>query len=139
MRIPYGMLPLDKFYVREDAVSLLVGRYTNMYPTCSENNYSSGYGKGDCMGQQLSTTFMEIQLLIAEDHVLNHLTEEELRHSLAWLATRIMEINDYQTFNQLYGEWHDLYRATFGKFFVVNPAIYAQLVLCLNDFIHEEL
>ncbi len=158
---------LQKFYDRDDATGTLVERYTNMYPTCLENNYSSGYGKGgfpdDSLYFQISTAFMNIQILMAEDPILTQLTEEELREvsvhvvknyislmentgtdclfynmrAMAWLATRIMETNDYRPFYQLYGEY--AIRTAFAKLFYVSNENYAKLMLCLNNFIQEEL
>ena len=160
---------LDKLYDREDAASLLIVRFTNMYPTCSDNNYSSFYGRAiysSPLITPISAAFMEIQSLIAEDPILYKLTKEELRRvsihvvktyisvmettgldypdsfsvfGAAWLATRIMEANNYQQFNELWGSSHDFNRTTIGKFMMSDSLRNAQLMFCFNNFIQEEL
>ncbi len=75
---------LQKLYDREDAASLLVERFTNMYVTCSDNNYRSysvnwidttRVNKDDWV---MSASFMAIQSIIAEDPILRELTKEDL-------------------------------------------------------------
>ncbi len=163
---------LQKLYDRDDAASLLVERFTNMYVTCSGNNYSSPdytwtdtalVDKDDWL---ISMAFMTIQSIIAEDPILRELTKEDIYkvsvhvvktyilametngmtypdkniiYAAAWLATRIMEINDYQPFNVLYGETHTFNRASICRYIPMNTDNYAQLMLCFNNFIQEEL
>ncbi len=49
----------------------------------------------------------------------------------------LMEANDYQPFYRLYGKY--AIRTAIAKLFYVSNEDYAKLMLCLNNFIQEEL
>ena len=93
---------LREFYGRDDAASVLVERYTNMYVTCAENNYSSEAYMHEMheFNDNISMAFFEIQVLMSTDTIIGKMTREELRatsiHVVKTIMTTIEEYADYR-------------------------------------------
>ena len=101
---------LREFYGRDDAASL-VERYTNMYVTCAENNYSSEAYMYvyPMLIDSISMPFFEIQVLMSTDTIIGKMTREELRatsiHVVKTMMTTIEEYADYtHTYLSFYEE-----------------------------------
>ena len=65
---------------RDDAASVLIGKYLGMY-YCYENNYSAYGGKGihlECCGSNLNAAFFGISRLLGQHGILEKATDDEI-------------------------------------------------------------
>ena len=95
---------------RDDAASVLIGKYLGMY-YCYENNYSAYGGKGihlECCGPNLNAAFFGISRLLGQHGILEKATDDEIDALSMHLIEAFVSGYDY------YGNGFDFGNASAG-------------------------